>query len=65
MNKTTKSILFVLMLVSLVILAIMGWHWTDLAKTPFWWTFWVVAAIAAIPAFILVLKWFDKSRKQW
>lgn len=65
MSNTIKSILFVLLLVSLVILAVMGWHWTDIAKTKFWWTFWVVAAIAAIPAFILVIKWFDKSRKNW
>ncbi len=65
MSNTVKAILFVLLLVSLVILAVMGWHWTDIAKTKFWWTFWVVAAIAAIPAFILVIRWFDKSRKNW
>jgi len=65
MSKTIKSVLFVLLVLGLVTLAVMGWHWTDLAKTPFWWTFWVVAAIAAIPAFILVIAWFSKSRNKW
>lgn len=65
MSNTVKSVLFVLLLISLVILAVMGWHWTDLAKTKFWWTFWVVVAIAAVPAFILVIKWFDNSRNKW
>jgi phosphoglycerol transferase MdoB-like AlkP superfamily enzyme len=64
MNTKKKSILFVLLLVSLMVLAIMGWHWTDLANTPFWWTFWVVAAIAAIPAFILTAYFFGKSKNK-
>lgn len=64
MNNTLKSVLFVLLLVSLVILAVMGWHWTDLAKTPFWWTFWVVAAIAAVPAFIFIIYWFGNSKNK-
>lgn len=65
MNTKVKSILFAIMLAALVTLAIMGWHWTDLAKTPFWWTAWVVGAIAAIPAFIFLVAWFSKSRKKW
>lgn len=64
MNTKLKSFLFVLLLVSLVTLAIMGWHWTDLANTPFWWTFWVVAAIAAIPAFVLIAYLYGKSRNK-
>lgn len=64
MNTTLKSVLFVLLLVSLVTLAIMGWHWTDLANTPFWWTFWVVAAIAAIPAFVFIVYLYGKSRNK-
>jgi len=58
----TKSILFTVLLVALAVLAVMGWHWTDLAKTKFWWTFWVVAAIAAIPAFILLAWWYGTKR---
>lgn len=64
MNTTLKSILFVLLLLSLVTLAVMGWHWTDLANTPFWWTFWVVAAIAAIPAFIFIAYLYGKSKNK-
>lgn len=64
MNSTLKAILFVVMLVSLVVLAIMGWHWTDLANTPFWWTFWVVAAVAAIPAFVFLVYKFGKRKNK-
>lgn len=62
--NTTKSILFVLLLLCLATLAVMGWHWTDLANTKFWWTFWVVAAIAAIPAFVLIVYFFGKSKNK-
>lgn len=64
MNTKLKSFLFVLLLASLVTLAIMGWHWTDLANTPFWWTFWVVVALAAIPAFVFIVYKFGKSRNK-
>lgn len=65
MNSKLKSVLFVVMLISLVVLAIMGWRWEELANTPFWWTFWPIAAGAAIPAFIFVVIWFNNSRKKW
>ncbi len=62
MNSTLKSILIVLLLASVLALAIMGWHWTDIANTPFWWTFWVVAAIAAIPTFIFLVYYFGTKK---
>lgn len=65
MNAKVKSILFATMLVALVVLAVMGWRWEELANSPFWWTFWPIAAVAAIPAFIFLVIWFDKSRKKW
>lgn len=64
MNSILKSILFAVLLVSLVVLAIMGWHWTDIANTPFWWTFWVVAAVAAIPAFLFLVFWYSNKRNK-
>lgn len=64
MNATLKSILFFLLLASLVTLAVMGWHWTEVANSPFWWTFWVVAALAAIPAFIFLVYWYGKRKNK-
>lgn len=65
MSNKLKTILFVTMLVALVVLAVMGWRWEELANSPFWWTFWPIVAVAAIPAFIFAVVWFDKSRKKW
>jgi len=48
-----------------MVVAVKGWHWTDTANKPFWWTFWVVAAIVAFIGFIGLIIWFSKSRKKW
>lgn len=65
MSKSTKSFLFVIALVITAVVAVMGWHWTDTAKTPFWWTFWKVVAILSVPAFFGLILWFNRSRKKW
>jgi hypothetical protein len=64
MNTTSKSILRFLLLASLLTLAIMGWHWTEVANSLFWWTFWVVAALAAIPTFIFLVHWYGKRKNK-
>lgn len=64
-KKYPKDWLIVFGVALLGIIAVMGWHWTDVAKTPFWQTFWVVAAIIAIIAWIvgwLILSAKDKGR---
>lgn len=48
-----------------LVVAVMGWHWTETARTPFWWTFWVVAAALSIPGFVGLILWFNKARKKW
>jgi hypothetical protein len=48
--------------VSLGIVAVMGWHWTDVAKTSFWWNFWMVAAIAS--SLVLGGAWLYMWNKQ-
>lgn len=60
-----RACLFGAAAIVLATVAVMGWHWTDTANKPFWWTFWVVAALLAIPGFIGLLAWFNKSRKNW
>ena len=51
------------MLVFLIV-AIMGWHWTDVARTPFWWNFWVVAAIVSAIGFIGGIYWYFNTKQQ-
>lgn len=59
-----KQILVAVLFIALLILAVMGWHWTDLANTPFWWTAWVVIAIVSGVLFILLIRWVvDNWRK--
>lgn len=48
--KRTKDILLLVSAFLLVIIAVMGWHWTDTANTSFWWNFWIVAAIVSFIA---------------
>lgn len=49
-NKLKKDILIVASALFAVIVAVMGWHWTDTANKSFWWTFWVVAAVVCLAA---------------
>ena len=60
-----KACLFVAALLITLTVSVMGWHWTDTAKKPFWWTFWVVAAVVSIPGFVGLIMWFNNSRKNW
>lgn len=63
MSKTTKAIAFVLALVVCLILAIFGWVWTDVANKPFWWNFWVVAAIVGAIGFVALIMWYVTTRQ--
>ena len=48
-----KGCLLVLAMFVCATVAVLGWHWTDTANKPFWWTFWVVAALLAFPFLLL------------
>lgn len=63
-EKYWKACLFTLALLVAAVVAVMGWHWTETARTPFWWTFWIVAAILAIPSFVGLIIWFSRSMKK-
>lgn len=49
-----------------LVVAVMGWHWTDTANKPFWQNFWVVAALACDILWLGFWVFFwtnDKPRK--
>ena len=58
--------LYAFIAITLVIIAVMGWHWSEVAKTPFWWKFWEGAAIGSIV--ILAVWWiasyFSQNKKR-
>lgn len=64
-EKYWKACLFVVGMIVTLTVSVMGWHWTETANKPFWWTFWVVAALLCIPGFIGLGVWFSKTRNKW
>lgn len=61
-SKKTQDILVIIGLVVLPILSVMAWHWTDTAKKPFWWNFWIVAGLIAIAGFIGLVYWKGQQK---
>ncbi len=64
-KKYWKALLFSLTALGLLLVAVLGWHWEETAETPFWWTFWPIAAVVAAIGFILLVRWFGTSQKKW
>lgn len=65
-RKYRKDVFLALAILSALITAVMGWHWTDTAQKPFWQIFWVVAAVSSIVIWVTAWAYFwnkDKSRK--
>lgn len=45
LKKYWKQLLIAVAAVLVVLISVMGWHWTDTAETKFWQKTWVVLAI--------------------
>lgn len=66
LKKHWRAILFVIGLLIMATVSVMGWYWTEVAKTKFWWTFWVVAALLCLPGFVGAIAWFGSQKnKKW
>lgn len=63
--KHWKAVIYVIVMLAFLMTSVMGWVWTDYAKTPFWWTFWVVAALVSLVAFVAGIFWLGKSDRKW
>lgn len=61
-----KFFLYLFFTVALLIVAVMGWHWSDVADTKFWWVFWEVASYISIVALIImwVIAWTGQNKKR-
>jgi hypothetical protein len=50
-----------------LVVGVMGWHWTDTANKPFWWNFWLAAALACDLAWLGFWIFFwnkDKAKRK-
>ncbi len=65
-RRNLKDLILLVVVVGAVLVAVMGWHWTDTAKTPFWWNFWVVAAIVCLVGLFVgwVILWQNDRKKK-
>lgn len=64
LKQNIKDLFFTIGVLSLILVSVMGWHWSESAKTKFWWVFWDVAALSSIIACVgLWLYWMSKDRR--
>lgn len=43
--------------------AVMGWQFSETAKTPFWWNFWIVIAVLCLVAWIVGYVYLSRKQK--
>jgi hypothetical protein len=64
-KKWWHAILFIAALLICLTLCLGGIGWTDYAKTPFWWNFWIWAAVLGGIGFIGLIFWFSSTNNKW
>lgn len=64
-KKYWRATIFTIAIVACAFFAVMGWHYTDEANTPFWWNAWIVIALVALVSFVLLIVWFSRSKNKW
>jgi hypothetical protein len=65
-SRNRKHLFLLLAIVTGLVIAVMGWHWTDTAETKFWQDTWVILAVACLVAWVGLWAYFwskDKPRK--
>lgn len=62
-SKYKIDILKVLAAITIVVIAVMGWNWTDTANRTFWANFWIVAAIAALVLWVTLWIIFSNKKR--
>lgn len=65
MTNRTKAIIFSVGMGICLILSVLGWHFTEVAKSPFWWNAWIVIAIVSAVLFIGGIYWYSNTKKKW
>jgi hypothetical protein len=59
----TSHVFMALAAITCVLVAVMGWHWTDTANTPFWADFWNVAAVVCLVVWVVAWAYFWNREK--
>lgn len=63
-KKYPKDWLKVLLAVLIGFFAVMGWHFEETAKTPFWWKFWPVISVICIVGWVGAWIYLSKKDKE-
>lgn len=63
-KKYRKDVFLALAILTGLVVAVMGWHWTDTAVKPFWQVFWVVAAVTCIIVWVGLWAYFWTKDKR-
>lgn len=64
-KKYRKQVFLGLAVITIVVVAVMGWHWTDTAETKFWQDTWVILAVACLVFWVSAWAYFwnkDKTK---
>jgi divalent metal cation (Fe/Co/Zn/Cd) transporter len=66
-KRHRKDLFLLLAIITGLVIAVMGWHWTDTAETRFWQDTWVILAVAC--EIVWIVGWFilnarDKARRK-
>jgi undecaprenyl pyrophosphate phosphatase UppP len=64
-KKYPKDSAMLLTVVVALFIAVMGVHFADTAKSPFWWNFWLVANVVCIVACVAawIYAWKTQPKK--
>lgn len=65
MSKKLKAIAYTIVMLAFLTVAVLGTWFSDIAKTPFWWNFWIVADVISVGMFIYGVHWLSKNKKKW
>jgi uncharacterized membrane protein len=65
-KRHRKDLFLLLAIITGLVIAVMGWHWTDTAETRFWQDTWVILAVICLVGWVSAWAYFwnkDKHRR--
>lgn len=65
LKKYWRATLFVAVLILLLFIGVMAFHFEETANKPFWYNTWPYIGVVCIALFIGGIWWFTSSKKKW
>lgn len=63
-QKYRKQVFLGLAVLTALVVAVMGWHWTDTAETKFWQNAWVILAVICLVLWVGAWAYFWNKDKR-